>query len=146
MKKMQQKPKAKISQHQTAPIELGYKIQNVNSINTDILESFAYEYAGKKIIINIETNEFTALCPWSGLPDYAKIQINYIPKKLCIELRSLKYYLISYRNVGIYQEHVVNRILMDLVRCCKPKWIQVIADYNLRGGVHTTVSAEWGKQ
>src|SRR5206468_11675881 len=110
------------------------------------LEVFPYEYPGKDVEIKIETNEFTAVCPFSGLPDFATIRVNYVPHKLIIELRSFKYYVLSYRNVGIYQEHVVNRILEDLAHCCKPKWMQVVADYNMRGGVHTVASVERGRR
>ncbi|HZY10736.1 MAG TPA: preQ(1) synthase [Bacteroidota bacterium] len=123
-----------------------YDVEKLGAIDTNVLDTFSYEYPGRDVIINIDTNEFTAVCPYSGLPDFATIKINYIPRKQCIELRSLKYYLHSFRNVGIYQEHAVNRIINDLVRCCKPKWIQVIADYNIRGGVHTVTSVEWGKR
>jgi len=123
-----------------------YDVENLDSIDIEALDTFPYEYSGKDVVINIDTDEFTAVCPFSGLPDFAVIKINYIPGKSIIELRSLKYYLLSYRNVGIYQEHVVNRILNDLVKCCKPKWMQVIADYKIRGGVHTVASVEWGKK
>lgn len=123
-----------------------YDVAGIDSLDVGVLNTFPYEYVGKDIIINIETNEFTAVCPWSGLPDFATIRINYIPSKTCIELRSLKYYLHSYRNVGIYQEHAVNKILNDLVKSCRPKWMQVIADYNIRGGIHTVTSVEWGKK
>ena len=98
-----------------------YDVENLDSIDIEALDTFPYEYSGKDVVINIDTDEFTAVCPFSGLPDFAVIKINYIPGKSIIELRSLKYYLLSYRNVGIYQEHVVNRILNDLVKCCKPK-------------------------
>jgi 7-cyano-7-deazaguanine reductase len=125
------------------PLDRRYDTQALDTIDTSILDTFPYEYAGKDLTINIDTDEFTAVCPFSGLADFALIRINYIPDKLCIELRSLKYYLMSYRNVGIYQEHAVNRILEDLVKCCKPKWMQVIADYKVRGGVHTITSAEY---
>jgi len=123
-----------------------YDADDVNSIDVGVLDTFPYEYPGKDVIVNIDSDEFTAVCPFSGLPDFAMIKINYIPKKQIIELRSLKYYLLSYRNVGIYQEHVVNRILNDLVKCCKPKWMQVIADYKIRGGVHTVTSVECGNK
>lgn len=123
-----------------------YDVENLDSIDIEALDTFPYEYSGKDVVINIDTDEFTAVCPFSGLPDFAIIKINYIPGKSLIELRSLKYYLLSYRNVGIYQEHVVNRILNDLVKCCKPKWMQVIADYKIRGGIHTVASVEWGRK
>ena len=130
----------------TEPLNRRYDVQDVSSIDRDALDTFPYEYAGKDIVITIDTDEFTVVCPWSGLPDFATIRINYIPDKVCVELRSLKYYLLSYRNVGIYQEHVVNRILDDLVRCAKPKWMKVIADYRIRGGVHTVTSREYSRK
>ncbi len=117
-----------------------YDVEGVDAIDTTVLETFPYEYAGKDIVINIDTDEFTAVCPWSGLPDFATIRIDYIPRDVCIELRSLKYYLLSYRGVGIYQEHAVNRILEDLAQVAKPKWMKVTADYRIRGGVHTVTS------
>jgi 7-cyano-7-deazaguanine reductase len=128
------------------PLDRRYDTQSPETIDTNVLETFSYEYPGKDLKINIDTDEFTAVCPFSGLPDFAIIKINYIPNKLCIELRSLKYYLMSYRNVGIYQEHAVNRILKDLAACCNPKWMQVTADYKVRGGVHTITSVEYKKR
>ncbi len=133
-------------QQQPEALDRRYDVADITSIDVSALDTFPYEYAGRDIVINIETDEFTVVCPWSGLPDFAIIKVNYIPNKVCLELRSYKYYLLSYRNVGIYQEHAVNKILEDLVKCCKPKWMQVIADYNIRGGVHTVTSAEWGKK
>ena len=123
-----------------------FDVESVNAVDVDVLETFPYEYPGRVVVIDIDTNEFTAVCPYSGLPDFATVRIHYIPDKVLLELRSVKYYLLSYRNVGIYQEHAVNRILDDLVRCCKPKWMQVVADYNTRGGVHTVASIESGKR
>jgi 7-cyano-7-deazaguanine reductase len=115
-------------------------------IESDVLETFPYEYPGRDVVIDIETDEFTAVCPYSGLPDFATIRVHYVPGNDIIELRSFKYYLFSYRNVGIYQEHVVSRILEDLVRSCSPKWMQVVADYHVRGGVHTVASVESGEK
>jgi 7-cyano-7-deazaguanine reductase len=126
----------------TRPPDRRYDIQDPSTIDAHALETFPYEYPGRDIVMTIETDEFTAVCPWSGLPDFATIRIEYIPRTVCIELRSLKYYLFSYRNVGMYQEHVVNRILTDLVRSASPKWMKVIADYRIRGGMHTVASRE----
>ncbi len=123
-----------------------YDLEPDSTIDTGVLETIPYKYPGREVVVAIDTNEFTAVCPYSGLPDYAVIKIHYTPRKHLIELRSLKYYLFSFRNVGMYQEHVVNRILEDLVRCCKPRWMEVVADYNLRGGLHTVARAEWGKR
>jgi 7-cyano-7-deazaguanine reductase len=130
----------------TQPLDRRYDAQGVSAVDVAALETFAYEYPGKDIVISIDTDEFTAVCPWSGLPDFATIRIEYIPGRVLIELRSLKYYLLSYRNVGIYQEHAVNRILVDLVRCAKPKWMKVEADYRVRGGIHTVASREVGSR
>ncbi len=123
-----------------------YDIQDLSAIDVKVLETFPYEYPGKDIVVDIDTEEFTAVCPYSGLPDFALIRIHYIPDASIIELRSLKYYLFSYRNVGIYQEHLVNRILEDLVRCAKPKWMKVEADYKVRGGIHTVASREYKRE
>ena len=130
----------------TEPLDKRYDVEDESSIDTKVLDTFPYEYPGKDIVINIDTDEFTAVCPWSGLPDFATIKIDYTPDKLILELRSLKYYLLSYRGVGIYQEHVVNRILEDLVRLTKPKWMKVVADYRVRGGIHTVASREYRRK
>ncbi len=124
-------------------IDRRFNSQDPSTVDIEILDTFPYEYPGKEITININTDEFTAVCPWSGLPDFATINIDYIPDAVCIELRSLKYYLLSYRNVGIYQEHLVNKVLEDLVRCSSPRWMRITADYRVRGGVHTVVSREY---
>lgn len=128
------------------PLGRRYDVEGMETIDVKALETIPYEYPGKDVIIDIDTDEFTAVCPYSGLPDFGTMKIHYIPKKKLIELRSLKYYLLSYRSVGIYQENAVNRILNDLVRCCKPKWMQVVADYKIRGGIHTVASVEWGRR
>ncbi len=128
------------------PLDRRYDREEASTIDVDVLETFPYEYAGREIVMTIETDEFTAVCPWSGLPDFATIRIAYIPSRVCIELRSLKYYLFSYRNVGMYQEHVVNRILDDLVRSASPRWMKVTADYRVRGGIHTVASREYTRK
>lgn len=130
----------------TEPLDRRYDVADASAIDVGVLETFPYEYAGKEIVITIDTDEFTAVCPWSGLPDFASLHIEYIPDRVCIELRSLKYYLLSYRHVGIYQEHLVNRVLDDLVRCARPRWMKVSADYKVRGGIHTVVSREYRRR
>ena len=92
--------------------------------------------------MEIDTDEFTAVCPWTGLPDYGVLTISYIPSDSCIELKSLKYYLLSYRDVGIVQEHAANRILNDLVSVCQPQFMKIKLDYKVRGGLHTVVTVE----
>lgn len=127
----------------TQPLDRRYDVQPVSAIDVSALETIAYEYPGHDIVVSIDTDEFTAVCPWSGLPDFATIRIEYTPQAHLIELRSLKYYFLSFRSIGIYQEHVVNRILDDLVRCTRPQWMKVIADYRIRGGIHTIASREY---
>lgn len=116
------------------------------ALTPGVLETFPYEYAGKAAVVEISTDEFTAVCPFSGLPDFGTLSVRYVPSAGCIELKSLKYYIQSYRNVGIYQEHAANRILEDLVACCHPSWLEVVLDYRLRGGIRTVVSVEHGSR
>jgi 7-cyano-7-deazaguanine reductase len=130
----------------TEALDRRYDTQDATSIDVSVLETFPYEFPGKDIVVDIDTDEFTAVCPFSGLPDFAAIHIHYIPDQRVIELRSLKYYLFSYRNVGIYQEHLVNRLLEDLVQCADPKWMKVVTDYKIRGGIHTIASREFTRR
>ncbi len=120
------------------------------AIDTAVLECFAYEYAGRHVgepmVIETTTDEFTSVCPFSGLPDFARVTIRYAPNKLCIELRSLKYYLLSYRDVGIWYEHLVNRMLEDLVRACDPLSMEVEIECQPRGGLSSTVTARYSKR
>ena len=120
------------------------------AIDSECLECFDYEYAGKPIGKDIEimtsTEEFTSVCPFSGLPDFAEVTIVYTPDKHCVELRSLKYYLMSYRDVGMWYEHLVNKMLEDLVAAIKPKWMRIVIDCNARGGLSSVVSAEYEKE
>ena len=113
------------------------------SIDGDCLLTFEYEYTGQDTEVAIDTDEFTAVCPWTGLPDLGTLTITYVLGRSCIELKSLKYYLMSYRNVGIVQEHAANRILNDLVASCEPVRMTVMLDYKVRGGLHTSVTARY---
>lgn len=116
------------------------------AIDSDCLECFNYAYAGKPngdIEVVTTTEEFTSVCPFSGLPDFASVTIVYTPDRHCVELRSLKYYLMSYRDVGIWYEHLVNRMLEDLVRAVRPKRMAIEIECNARGGLRSTVSAEY---
>jgi len=96
--------------------------------------------------IHMECPEFTCLCPKTGQPDFAVIEIMYIPDRLCIELKSLKLYLWSFRQEGAFHEKVINDILDDLVKACKPRFMRVVGDFNVRGGIHTSVSVEYSKK
>ena len=118
-------------------------IKGEDAIDTDCLLAFEYEYPEQASEVSVDTDEFTAVCPWTGLPDYGTLLISYVPSRSCIELKSLKYYLLSYRDVGIVQEHVVNRILKDLTALCHPRNMKVTLDYKIRGGIHTAVTVEY---
>ncbi len=112
-------------------------------IDTACLLAFDYEYSGQDAEVVIDTDEFTAVCPWTSLPDFGTLVITYVPDKVCIELKSLKYYLLSYTGVGIVQEHAANRILNDLVEVSQPKRMTISLDYKVRGGLHTAVTARY---
>ena len=121
-----------------------YPFESEEAISPEVLETFPYDYEGRDALVEISTDEFTAVCPYSGLPDFGTLTVRYLPASSCIELKSLKYYLTSYRNVGIYQEHAAHRLLGDLVSCCGAGWMEVVLDYRLRGGIHTVVTARTG--
>jgi 7-cyano-7-deazaguanine reductase len=106
------------------------------AIDVAVLETFDYEGPEQEIVT--QTNEFSAVCPYSGLPDFARLTITYRPGKKCVELKSLKYYVISYRNVGIFQEHATARVAEDLFRVLAPRSLTVRTLYNVRGGFETT--------
>jgi 7-cyano-7-deazaguanine reductase len=106
------------------------------------LETFPNPRPGRDYVIRFETDEFTCLCPKTGQPDFATIRIEYVPDSLCVELKSLKLYLWSFRNEGGFHEDVTNRILDDLVAAVRPRRLRVEGDFNIRGGIHTTVIAE----
>ncbi|MDI3480934.1 MAG: 7-cyano-7-deazaguanine reductase [Tepidanaerobacteraceae bacterium] len=123
--------------------EKRFDIYGYDKIDTDVLETIEYEYPEKDTIIEYHTEEFSSVCPWTGLPDNAKLTIRYIPGDKLVELKSLKYYLTSYRNIGILQEHAVNRILDDLVKLLAPKYMEIIGDFVARGGISTKVVAKY---
>lgn len=122
----------------------GLVVQGYEAIDVAALETFPYEFPGRDVTVDISTDEFTAVCPWSGLPDFGTVTIRYLPRAKILELRSLKYYLLCFRNVGIYQEHAVNRIVEDLVRVVEPQWMEITLDYKIRGGIHTVCKVTWG--
>lgn len=111
-----------------------------------ILEIFDNSYPNRDYIIIHKTSEFTSVCPKTGQPDFGTIVISYIAKKKCVELKSLKLYLQSFRNDGIFYENVINRILDDLVFALKPKWMEVKGIFTTRGGLNSTVISTFGKQ
>ena len=118
-------------------------IKGEEAIDAQCLLAFQYEYPDQEARIDLDTEEFTAVCPWTGLPDYGTLLISYVPANRCVELKSLKYYLLSYRDVGIVQEHAANRILKDLVALCQPSSMMVTLDYRVRGGIQAAVTVEY---
>jgi len=111
-----------------------------------LLEVFKNEYPNRDYNIIHTAPEFTSVCPKTGQPDFGKITIEYVPDELCIELKSLKLYLNSYRNDGIFYESVTNKILDDLVEACKPRYMLITSEFNVRGGISSTIEAEYMKE
>lgn len=126
----------------------------------ELLETFANPYANRDYEIHMDCDEFTSLCPVGGIetdaadlklleggaPDFGVIRITYVPAALCVELKSLKFYLWSFRNEGVFYERLVNRILDDLVAACNPKWMKVVGDFNVRGGIKSVITATHGSR
>ena len=132
-------------QNKYETLEEKFEMEHEDAIKADLLMAFNYEYTGSDTSVSIDTSEFTAVCPWTGLPDFGSIYIKYVPNKLCIALKSLKYYLMTYTKVGIVQEHAANKILEDLTRCCDPISMTVDLDYKVRGGIHTSITCNYKK-
>ena len=114
------------------------------SVELPEIETWENNYRGYEITITIP--EYTSICPRTHLPDFGTITIHYLPDKLCLELKSLKYYILAYRNLGIFYENAVNRILDDVARACRPKWVVVRGEFTTRGGMHTTVEARYPRK
>ena len=110
------------------------------------LDTFPYEFPGREIKINFEIPEFTAICPFSDFPDFATIRIEYVPNEHCVELKSLKSYINSFRDVKVFHEHAINVILEDFVRACDPLSVEIEGDFNVRGNIKTIVRASYRKQ
>lgn len=115
----------------------------VSGLDADFpeIETWPNQFPGYEIVI--DDPEFTSVCPKTSLPDFGVITIRYMPDKACLELKSLKEYLQCYRNLGIFQENIVNRVLDDVVRCARPLWAEVKGDFRPRGGISTVVIAKW---
>ncbi|HYY58811.1 MAG TPA: preQ(1) synthase [Pyrinomonadaceae bacterium] len=114
-------------------------------MNLYALDTFPYEFVGREIRVRFEIPEFTAICPFSDFPDFATIRIEYVPGERCVELKSLKLYINSFRQVKIFHEHVVNVILEDFVRACDPLSVEIEGDFHIRGNIKTTVRAGYKK-
>ena len=111
-------------------------------LSNEILETFPNPQRGRDYTIRMRIPEFTCLCPKTGQPDFATLHLEYVPDRKCVELKSLKLYVWSFRNEGAFHEAVTNRILDDLVRLMRPRFVRLTADFNVRGGIFTTVVAE----
>jgi 7-cyano-7-deazaguanine reductase len=134
------------------------KLQPANRQNLDIrstprgemdlypLDTFEYEFPGREIWVDFEIPEFTAVCPFSDFPDFATLRLKYVPNRRCIELKSLKLYINSFRDVKVFHEHVVNIIVEDFVRACDPLRVELEGDFNVRGNIKTVVRTSYAKK
>ncbi len=109
------------------------------------LDTFPYEFVGREVRISFEMPEFTAVCPFSDFPDFATIKLEYVPNERCIELKSLKLYINSFRNIKIFHEHVINVILEDFIAACDPLAVELEGDFHVRGNIKTVVRASYKK-
>ena len=134
---------AGITSEQYRNIGLSLQWKQPETVQADLLLSVSHESPGKPVQVMIKTDEFTTVCPWTGLPDTGSLMVAYTPRHKVLELKALKYYLLSYRDVGIIQEDAANRIMADLVRCCLPLEMTVSLDYMVRGGLQTVVTADY---
>lgn len=117
--------------------------KDIRNLKLPAIEVWDNQYSDRDYIVDLTIPEFTCICPKTALPDFALIKVSYKPAKVCLELKSLKLYLVEYRNVGIFHEHLVNKLLDDLVKACDPRWMQVEVIMNPRGGIATTVTAQY---
>lgn len=138
-----------IKERAIAPInQQGLDIQSTPRAEMELypLDTFAYEFPGKEIKIAFEITEFTAICPFSDFPDFATIRLQYVPNERCVELKSLKLYINSFRNIKIFHEHVINVILDDFVGACDPLGVEIEGDFHVRGNIKTMVRASYKKK
>lgn len=116
-----------------------YDLYGEEAVEPGVLETLEYGYPQRRTLVEIRTEEFTSVCPWTGLPDFAELYIRYVPRRLLVEMKALKMYLLSFRQVGILQEHAANRILGDLVALLDPVEMEIEARFRNRGGLETVV-------
>ena len=122
-------------------------LQNrIRQLDTPEIVTWRNEYSDRGYTIEITNLEFTAVCPKTGFPDFATIRVTYVPDDRCVELKSLKSYFLSFRDVGIFHEHVVNKVLDDFVAACRPRSVEVVGEFNLRGGLKTVVRASYSAE
>ena len=119
---------------------------SIRQLDTPEIETWTNEYGDRDYTIDITNLEFTAVCPKTGLPDFATIRVTYVPDERCVELKSLKEYFLSFRDVGIFHEHVINKVLDDFVATCRPRKVEVVGEFNIRGGLKTVVRASYSEE
>ena len=129
----------------TPEAHLEIRSTSLAEMKLEPLDTFEYEFPGRRIEINFTSDEFTAICPFSDFPDFATLRIRYVPNNRCIELKSLKLYINSFRDVKIFHEHVVNRIRDDFVAACDPLEFDIEGDFNVRGNIKTVIRAGYVK-
>lgn len=115
-------------------------------MNLFTLDTFKYDYVGREVWVEFEIPEFTAICPFSDFPDFAIIRLKYVPNERCIELKSLKLYINSFREVKVFHEHVINIIMEDFVKACDPLRVELEGDFHVRGNIKTVVRTSYTKQ
>jgi 7-cyano-7-deazaguanine reductase len=115
---------------------------HIPSLETPEIEVWDFQYPGSQTTLTVNIPEFTCICPKTGLPDFATICIEYVPNQVCLELKSLKEYILFFRDVGIFHEHVVNKMLQDCAKVCKPQSMKITGIFNSRGGIQTTAIAQ----
>ena len=118
---------------------------HIRDLSTPTIETWKNQYRDRDYTIEITNLEFTTVCPKTGLPDFATICITYVPDEQCIELKSLKEYFVFFRDIGIFHEHIINKVLDDFVKACHPRRAEVVGDFNIRGGIKTVVRASYAK-
>lgn len=119
--------------------------ENIRNLKTPEIEVWENKYADRTYIVHLNIPEFTCICPKTGLPDFAVINISYTPDQKCIELKSYKLYCVAFRDVGIFHEHLVNKLMDDFVHACQPRWAKVEVVMSPRGGITTKVETEYKK-
>ena len=120
--------------------------KDIRALKMPDIEVWDNQYSDRDYVVDLTIPEFTCICPKTALPDFALIKVSYKPAQVCLELKSFKLYLVEYRNVGIFHEHLVNKLIDDLVKACHPRWMRVEVIMNPRGGIATTVSAEYPRK
>src|ERR1700733_4483926 len=117
--------------------------KDIRALKMPEIEVWENQYSDRDYVVDLDIPEFTCICPKTALPDFATIKVSYKPAQVCLELKSLKLYLVEYRNMGIFHEHLVNKLIDDFVKACHPRWMRVEVIMNPRGGIGTTVTAEF---